>query len=156
MPFIPSLATCRCLFRLMRRCFQGRWICLPVSERFRLLWKCHSLTEHKSFVCIQFWMSNISISLIDRTLSGATTSKQSGAGNDGNKGVLQSQPTGGCGDVRLFDLVSLFNHIYPTSPLRQDMAQGQFLSGVWIQSFPSPRLVASPRLKNPVCLTIYP
>ena len=33
-----------------------------------------------------------------------------------------------------------------------------FLSGVWqvwIQSFP-PRLVASPRLKNPVCPTIYP
>ena len=31
------------------------------------------------------------------------------------------------------------------------MTQGQFLSGfkqVWIQSFPSPRLVTSPRLKN--------
>ena len=27
---------------------------------------------------------------------------------------------------------------------------------VWIQSFPSPRLVASPRLKNLVCPTIYP
>ena len=39
--------------------------------------------------------------------------------------------------------------IYPTPPLGQDMTQGQFLSG--IQSFPSPRLVASPRLKNPVC-----
>ena len=39
----------------------------------------------------------------------------------------------------------------PTPPLGQDMTQGQFLSGVWqvwIQSFPSPRLVASPRLKN--------
>ena len=38
----------------------------------------------------------------------------------------------------------------PTPPLWQDMTQGQFLSGVlqvWIQSFPSPRLVASPRLK---------
>ena len=48
--------------------------------------------------------------------------------------------------------------IYPTPPLGQDMTQGQFLSGVqqvWIQSFPSPRLVASPRLKNPVCPTIY-
>ena len=34
-----------------------------------------------------------------------------------------------------------------------------FLSGVWqvwFQSFPSPRLVASPRLKNLVCPTIYP
>ena len=45
-------------------------------------------------------------------------------------------------------------HIYPTPPLGQDMTQGQFLSGVkqvWIQSFPSPRLVASPRLKNLLC-----
>ena len=51
------------------------------------------------------------------------------------------------------------NHIYPTPPLGQDMTQGQFLSGVsqvWIQSFPSPRLVASPGLKNLVCPTIYP
>ena len=33
----------------------------------------------------------------------------------------------------------------PTPPLGQDMTQGQFLSEVWqvwIQSFPSPRLVA--------------
>ena len=47
----------------------------------------------------------------------------------------------------------------PTPPLGQDMTQGQFLSGVeqvWIQSFPSPRLVASTRLKNLVCPTIYP
>ena len=46
----------------------------------------------------------------------------------------------------------------PTPPLGQDMTQGQFLSGVWqvwIQSFPSPRLVASPRLKNLVCPTIW-
>ena len=42
----------------------------------------------------------------------------------------------------------------PTPPPEQDMTQSQFLSGVqqvWIQSFPSPRPVASPRLKNPVC-----
>ena len=47
----------------------------------------------------------------------------------------------------------------PTPPLGQDMTQGQFLSGVyqvWIQSFSSSRLVASPRLKNQVCPTIYP
>ena len=45
----------------------------------------------------------------------------------------------------------------PTSPLGQDMTHGQFLSEqVWIQSFPSPRLVASPRLKKPVCPTILP
>ena len=30
------------------------------------------------------------------------------------------------------------------------------LTGFLIQSFPSPRLVASPRLKNLVCPTIYP
>ena len=51
------------------------------------------------------------------------------------------------------------NHIYQPPPLGQDMTQGQFLSGVsqvWIQSFPSPRLVASPGLKNLVCPTIYP
>ena len=48
---MPSLAVCRCLFRLMRRCFLGRWICLPVSERFRQVWKCHLF--HYS-TCIQF------------------------------------------------------------------------------------------------------
>ena len=40
----------------------------------------------------------------------------------------------------------------PTPPLGQDMTQGQFLSEVlqvWIQSFSSPWLVASPKLKNP-------
>ena len=37
---MPSLAVCRCLFRLMRHCFLGRWTCLPVSERFRLVWRC--------------------------------------------------------------------------------------------------------------------
>ena len=50
-------------------------------------------------------------------------------------------------------------NIYPTPPLRQDMTQGQLLSGVLqvrIHSFPSPRQVASPRLKNLVCPTIYP
>ena len=49
--------------------------------------------------------------------------------------------------------------IFTTPPLGQDMTQGQFLSEVWqvlIQSFSSPRLVASPRLKNLVCPTIYP
>ena len=37
---MPSLAVCRCLFRLMRHCFVGRWICLSVSERLRLVWRC--------------------------------------------------------------------------------------------------------------------
>ena len=35
-----SSVMCRCLFRLMRRYFLGRWICLLVSERFRLVWQC--------------------------------------------------------------------------------------------------------------------
>ena len=52
----------------------------------------------------------------------------------------------------------IFNPIY--QPLRSGRIwQGQFLSGVkqvWIQIFPSPRIVASPRLNNPVCATIYP
>ena len=50
-------------------------------------------------------------------------------------------------------------HIYPTPPLGQDMTQGQFFkwSLTGLKSvFPSPRLVASPRLKNLVCPTIYP
>ena len=40
------------------------------------------------------------------------------------------------------------------------MTQGQFFSSgvqwIWIQSFHSPRLAALPKLKNPLCPTIYP
>ena len=50
-----------------------------------------------------------------------------------------------------WETFSLNDTIYPTPPLGQDMTQGQFF-----QSFPSPRLVASPRPKNLVCSTIYP
>ena len=46
---MPSLAVCRCLFRLMRRCFLGRWLCLLVSERFRLVWKCH-LFDYSTYI----------------------------------------------------------------------------------------------------------
>ena len=48
-------------------------------------------------------------------------------------------------------IIESFNPYLPTPPLGQDMTQGQFLSSdeqVWIQRFPSPRLVASPGLKN--------
>ena len=51
----------------------------------------------------------------------------------------------------------LFVCIYPIPP-EHDMTQGQFLSKiklVWIQSFPSPQLVAISKLNSPVCLTIY-
>ena len=37
---MPSSVVCRCLSRLMRRCFLGRWICWLVSERLRLVWQC--------------------------------------------------------------------------------------------------------------------
>ena len=48
-----------------------------------------------------------------------------------------------------------------TQPLHngEDVTQGQVLSRVKLvsnQSFPSYRLFAEPRLKNPVCPTIYP
>ena len=62
-------------------------------------------------------------------------------------------------DSSKFTMLFLYIYYLPTPPLGQDMTQGQFLSGVqqvWIQSFPSPRLVASPRLKNLVYPTIYP
>ena len=51
------------------------------------------------------------------------------------------------------------DHIYPTPLLEQDMTQGQFLSRVyqvWIESFPSPRLVASLRLKKTSLLYYLP
>ena len=55
--------------------------------------------------------------------------------------------------------IYIYIYIYQTPSLGQDITQGQFLSEieqVWIHSFPSPSLVASPRLKNLVCPTIYP
>ena len=50
-------------------------------------------------------------------------------------------------------------YIYLTPLHKQKSTQGQFLSKVKhvrIQSFPSPELIALPRLKNPVCSTICP
>ena len=46
---MPSLAACRCHFRLMRRCFLGRWMCLLLSERFRLVWRCH-LCDYSTYI----------------------------------------------------------------------------------------------------------
>ena len=46
---MPSLAACRCPFRLMRYCFLGKWTCLPVSERFCLVWKCH-LFDYSAYI----------------------------------------------------------------------------------------------------------
>ena len=45
-----------------------------------------------------------------------------------------------------------------TQPLRHEQNVTQFLNGLllaWILSFPSPRRVAVPKLKIPVCPTIY-
>ena len=58
-------------------------------------------------------------------------------------------------------LIIITNMILFTQPLRSGRIwhKVNFLSRVervWIQSFPSPRLVTSPRLKNLVCPTIYP
>ena len=46
---MPSLAACWCLFRLMRHCYLGWWTCLPVSERFRLVWRCH-LFDYSTYI----------------------------------------------------------------------------------------------------------
>ena len=46
---MPSLAVCRCLFRLMRHCFLGRWTCLLVSESLRLVWKCR-LFDYSTYI----------------------------------------------------------------------------------------------------------
>ena len=46
---MPSLAVSQYLFQLMRHCFLGRWICLPVSERFRLVWRCH-LFDYSTYI----------------------------------------------------------------------------------------------------------
>ena len=62
------------------------------------------------------------------------------------------------------EMLSKYTHTYiyiythPTPPHQQDMTEGQFLSGVkwvWNQSFPSPRLIAIPRLKSPVSSAYY-
>ena len=60
--------------------------------------------------------------------------------------IFVAMTINGCCD---YYFIILFLSYLPTPPLGQNMTQGQFLSGVlrfWIQSFPSPRLVASPRL----------
>ena len=52
-----------------------------------------------------------------------------------------------------------FDHIYQPLRLGRIVRQGQFFKRSFNRfefSFPSPRLVASPRLKNPVCPTICP
>ena len=46
-----SLAACRCLFRLMRHCFLGRWTCLPVSTQVKFV--CFPDTEELSLFRLQ-------------------------------------------------------------------------------------------------------
>ena len=58
-----------------------------------------------------------------------------------------------------FEVVSLCPYpstILFTNPSARAGYDTRSIFQVWIQSFPSPRLVASPRLKNLVCPTIYP
>ena len=61
---MPLLATCRCPFRLMRRCFLGKWICLLVSEGFRLLWRCH-LFDYSTYIpfCVH-WHGGLCLRLL--------------------------------------------------------------------------------------------
>ena len=59
----------------------------------------------------------------------------------------------------VFPFSPIYIHIYQSLRSGRIWHKVNFLSGVWqvwIQSFPSPRLVTSPRLKNLVCLTILP
>ena len=75
--------------------------------------------------------------LIDGILMGIITPGQSSPGSTINNGLWIYQP---------------LLH-------KQDVTQGQFLSGVqqvWMQSFHSSRPVALPRLKSPGYPTIYP
>ena len=46
---MPSLVTCRCPFRLMRRCFLGMWICLLVLQGFRQVWWC-CLFDYSTYI----------------------------------------------------------------------------------------------------------
>ena len=61
---MPSLAACRCPFRLMRHCFLGKWICLLVSEGFRLVWRCH-LFDYSTYIlfCVH-WHGGLCLRLL--------------------------------------------------------------------------------------------
>ena len=64
-----------------------------------------------------------------------------------------------CLSIPLSMPVCSYLSIFTNPSTRAGYDTRSFLNGVWqvwIQSFPSPRLVASPRLKNQVCPTILP
>ena len=68
--------------------------------------------------------------------------------------------TQSCGYVHIYIYVTpiwILIYIYPNPSHNQDASKGQFLISLknLIQNFPSPRLVAIPRLKSLVCHTIY-
>ena len=46
---MPPLAAFRCPFLLLTHCFLGRWICLPVSEGFNLVWWCR-LFDYSTYI----------------------------------------------------------------------------------------------------------
>ena len=122
-------------------------ICIPVTSCFTAFF----LSSFARFKCLSIISRFFFI--FSQLSSGTTESTR-----------LQSLSLSLCLSVSLFLSLSLSCslslYIYISYlPTEQDMTRGQFLSGVWqvwIQSFPSPRLVASPRLKNLVCHTIYP
>ena len=59
-------------------------------------------------------------------------------------------------DSQGYPLISSTSYLHRCIPSFDRLAGVNMLQIVWIQSFPSPRLVASPRLKKSVCPTIYP
>ena len=124
-------------------------------------------------------MSNSSIWLIDRTLSDATTLRQSGPGSNSNEGIIyisqsssitgispsdylasylghllqlvySSVPANWAGPIMgmcvcVYIYIYTHTHRHTPTPHEQDVMQNL---QVWIQSFPSPNLVAIPNFKE--------
>ena len=70
---MPSLAACRCLFRLMRHCCLGRWTCLLVSESFLILnsnFYCYALTFWPGQKCHSRWCTGRKWHILMAIMSG--------------------------------------------------------------------------------------
>ena len=110
-----SLVACRFLFRLMRRCFLGRWICLLVSERFRLEWKCRlfgyntaRIARSKLCSCVSAWLGVFASNAGEYTKS--------------DRSLLSCQKvtqysTSEIGDAPLYNSCSLPIHVMITRPM---------------------------------------
>ena len=70
--------------------------------------------------------------------------------------ILKSSPSL---SLSLSRYLSLYIYVFTNHLFDQDVIQGLFSSEIqhiWIQSFPSPRLVIIPRLKSSILPTGYP